>query len=129
MRYALSILILLSAALTLSIVTGQEEKKQPDDFWMKKKLEYAQNVLHGITMEDFDMVQKNAASMRQLNAIESFLRRKDTKAYRAQLAIFEFATDELAQNAKEKDIDGATSAFTQLTLSCVNCHKHLRAAP
>ncbi len=64
--------------------------------------------------------------MRRLCELEGFARRKDTKAYRAQLAIFEFANDELLRNVDEKDIEGAALAFTQLTLSCVNCHKQLR---
>lgn len=120
---------MLLAILGVTTVSGQEKlDKQPDDYWMRKKLEYSQTVLQGITMEDFDLVRQAATSMRRLGTIESFARRKDTKAYRAQLAIFEYANDDLITQAEAKDVDAATAAFTQLTLSCVNCHKQLRAA-
>ena len=128
MRIAVVGAVVLAATLTLSLVVSQDAS-HPDDYWMKKKLEYSQAVLQGITMEDFDQVRKAATSMRRLSDIESFARRSDTKAYRAQLAVFERANDQLIAQAQAKDIDQATEAFTQLTVSCVKCHKHLRATP
>lgn len=103
-----------------------QDDKQPESVWMKKKLEYSKDILEGITTEDFETVERAAAAMRRMSALEGFVRRKDTKEYRAQLTIFEFANDELLRHAGNKDVDGATLAFTQLTLSCVNCHKQLR---
>ena len=63
--------------------------------------------------------------MKSLNLIESFVRRK-TPGYEVQLKVFAFSTDELIRNAKEQNTDGATLAFTQMTVSCVNCHKEIR---
>jgi cytochrome c556 len=100
--------------------------EQPMSFWMKKKLEHSQSALRSIAVEDFDALRASANAMRRLSDLEGFARRTDAKEYRAQLQIFEFANDELIRNANEKNIDGAALAFTQLTLSCVNCHKHLR---
>ncbi len=123
--FIISVLLLISGLAAIT-VAGQKDKDQPESFWMKKKLEFSKNILEGITLEDFEAVRDSAASMRRLSALEGFTRRKDTKAYRAQLAIFEFSNDELLRSADEKDVDGAALAFTQLTLSCVNCHKQLR---
>jgi hypothetical protein len=100
--------------------------EQPMSFWMKKKLEHSQSALRAIAIEDFDALRASATAMRRLSDIEGFARRTDAKEYRAQLQIFEFANDELIRHVKDKNIDGAALAFTQLTLSCVNCHKHLR---
>lgn len=125
MRMATRGAVGLSVALILGFAVSQDPS-QPDDYWMKKKLEFSQAVLHGITLGDFDQVRKAATSMRRLSNIESFARRSDTKAYRAQLAVFDRANDELIAQSQAKDIDKATEAFTQLTVSCVQCHKHLR---
>jgi hypothetical protein len=42
------------------------------------------------------------------------------------LASFRSANKSLVRMAQEKDLDGATLAFMQLTQSCVQCHKVLR---
>lgn len=128
MRQLFSAAALVVAALTLGWAVSQEpgDKRHPDDYWMKKKLELSQTVLQGITTEDYDLIRKAATTMRRLSDIESFARRKDTKAYRAQLAVFEIANDDLIAQAEAKNVDAATAAFTQLTLSCVHCHKQLR---
>ena len=101
------------------------EKNEPVSFWMKKKLEYSQNILAGIANADFDKIVANAESMRRLSRIEGFVRGQ-TPGYRTQLQIFEESADEIARQAKKDNVDGAALAFTQLTISCVNCHKHLR---
>jgi len=48
--------------------------------------------------------------------------------YRTQLRLFEFADRELIRAAAEKNLDAATLAYNQLTVSCVNCHKIVRAS-
>ncbi len=32
----------------------------------------------------------------------------------------------MAQQAKEKNIDGAALAYVEMTLVCVKCHEHVR---
>jgi hypothetical protein len=104
---------------------GDPNKDQPVSIWMKKKLEYSQNILAGIANADFDTIVTSAESMRNLSKIEGFVRGK-TPGYRTQLQIFEESADEIIRQAKKDNVDGAALAFTQLTISCVNCHKHLR---
>ena len=66
--------------------------------------------------------------MQALSKVEGWARRKDAKEYRALLEVFRQANSELIARAEQKDLDGAALAFTQVTLSCVKCHHHLRAA-
>ena len=108
-------------------VNAQEPggKEQPTSYWMQKKLEYSKNILAGITTADFDKVVENAQSMRRLSAIEGFIRGQ-TPGYRTQLQIFQEAADEIIRQGQKDNVDGAALAFTQLTISCVNCHKQLR---
>ena len=99
---------------------------QPASFWMDRKLHFSQNILAGITSGDFDKITENAQSMRSLNKVEVFIRGR-TPGYRTQLQIFEEALDEIIRQADKDNVEGAALGFTQLTISCVNCHKQLRA--
>jgi cytochrome c556 len=47
--------------------------------------------------------------------------------YRTQLQNFERANDQLIRHADAEQLDGAALAYVQLTLSCVDCHKVIRA--
>jgi len=93
---------------------------------MKKKLEYSQNILSGLAIEDFASIRKNATSMKALDVLEKYVHPRSND-YRMQLQTFQFANDELIRNAREKNVDGAALAYVQLTMSCVNCHKVLRS--
>src|SRR5262245_11939371 len=75
-------------------------KDQPVSIWMKKKLEYSQNILAGIANADFDTIVTSAESMRSLSKIEGFVRGK-TPGYRTQLQIFEESADEIIRQAKK----------------------------
>ena len=106
--------------------TKPAEKREPS-FWMKKKLEYSQQIIAGLTSDDFEAIRRSAQAMNNLGQIEGWVHagRAD---YRTQLAIFHDANQQLISQADDKDVDGATLAFVQLTLSCVNCHKVVRDA-
>ena len=121
---------LVCAGLLLAADARGQEKaapgsQQPMSFWMKKKLDYSQGILEGISLADFDKIATNAESMRNLSKIEGFVRRP-TPGYTAQLQIFDEAASEIFRQANRDNLDGAALAFTQLTVSCVNCHKRLR---
>ena len=94
---------------------------------MRSKLEHSKNILEGLATEDFQAISKGAKAMRNLTVLEKWFR-ADTPRYKAQLNAFWFANDALVQAADEKNLDGAALAYTQLTISCVNCHKQVRAA-
>lgn len=102
-----------------------QDKDKQASVWMRKKLDYSQNILAGITAGDFELVSQNANAMKGLAKIESFVRGR-SPGYRAQLQIFQEANEELLRQARKENADGAALAFTQLTISCVNCHKQLR---
>jgi hypothetical protein len=103
---------------------GQDQAK-PASIWMKQKLSASQNILAGLTKGDFEAIDKNAQSMLVIEYLEKWLR-ADTPGYNAHLRDFEYANKALRLAAKEKNVDGATIAYIQLTLSCVQCHKLVR---
>jgi cytochrome c556 len=128
-RLCLLMLVLISAVAGVTMAADpakDSEKQKALNTLMEKKLEYSQQVLAGLTREDYDLVVKNAKAMNTMTELEKWFR-ADTQEYRAQLQIFEFANNELVRLAEERNLDGISTAYVQLTLSCVNCHKYVRA--
>jgi hypothetical protein len=122
-----SVLAVCALSLLVGPLTARSaEDEQKASFWMKKKLEYSERILAGLTSEDFDLVAKNARSMNALGYLEKWVR-GNTPHYRGQLRIFQKANEQLIEMADEKNLDGAALAYVQLMLSCVNCHKIVRA--
>jgi hypothetical protein len=126
---AVALLVLLA---TCCICSSQTPQKKPDDQaktsrLMKKKLEFSQNVLAGLTEGDFDKISNNAE---MLNVV-SYLGKgthADLEEYQRQLTYFDMANQELIRHAKRKNIDGATLWYNLLTTSCVQCHTIVRGA-
>jgi len=115
-----------SREITVPAVQDLPAGNETTNLWMKKKLELSEAVLSGLAVGDAESIQKNAEIMQTLSAIEGWSRRKDAQEYRILLNHFRDANKELIDSAAEKDLDGAALAFTQVTLSCVKCHHHLR---
>lgn len=125
---------LLAAAATLLAADVERkpprptaEQKRDASVWMTKKLEYSKHVLDGLTHGDFALVRKNAEAMQVVGYLEMW-DRADLPEYRRQVRYFEAANRELIRQATAKNINGATLAYTQLTLSCVQCHTVVRDA-
>ncbi|MBX7166081.1 MAG: hypothetical protein K1X74_07000 [Pirellulales bacterium] len=129
MRWLNGLVAAAVIAATATIATAQEpEGEQPMSVWMKRKLEASQHTLEALALEDYDMIRKSAESMYNMSRLEGLVRRRDTADYRTQLRIFRDANQQLMTAADDHNLDAAALAFTQLTLSCVNCHKQLRNA-
>jgi hypothetical protein len=94
---------------------------------MDFKVEESQEVFASLARADFKAIAASAEKLKALNALERFVRR-GVPGYGTQLRSFEFAVDEIQQQAKRENLEGVTMGFNQLTLSCVNCHKQLRRA-
>ena len=115
---------MLSTLLVCGAVRAEDEDGK-GSFWMQKKLQYTQAILEGLTSGDFEKIAKNAHSMNVLSHMEKWVRAGSSE-YRSQLKIFENANEQLVEMAGEENLDGASIAYVQLTLSCVNCHKVVR---
>ncbi|MCE9607726.1 MAG: hypothetical protein K8U03_22795 [Planctomycetia bacterium] len=105
---------------------GNQEKAA--SVWMKKKLDYSQEILAGIAIADFDRVAAAAANIKTLNKIEAFVRGRNP-AYNEQLKAFQDSNEEILRQAAAKNVDGAAAALSQMTTSCIRCHKVLRDQP
>lgn len=126
--------ILLACLLTISGTAAAQDgapqvtNERPMSFWMAQKMELSKQLLESLTKEDFDKIAADAKQLRKLGKIEGIVRRQDP-AYRRQHQLFDSALADVISQADDKNVEGATLAFHQLTTSCVVCHKMLRTNP
>jgi len=96
--------------------------------FMRKKLAASQNVLEGLAVEDFDLIAEGAKQLNATAGAAEFMVFNDAE-YLEHANAFRRIVNKLAVAAKEKRLDGATLAFMDVTVSCVDCHKHVRSSP
>lgn len=93
---------------------------------MRLKLGFAQRVLEGLALENYGQILTNAQKLSQLSRVAGW-RARQTPEYELFTNEFRRQADALADAAREKNIDGAAIAYTQLTFSCTSCHKYMRS--
>jgi hypothetical protein len=92
---------------------------------MKKKLEHAKTLLEGLTTNNFAAITKSAAELMLISQKAEFTAQK-TREYELQTNDFRRALETITAKAKDKNIDGATLGYVDMTLACVRCHQHYR---
>ncbi len=117
----------VGAGLNTLLLANEPPEEKNEVPVMEQKLTHAQNILSAIAKEDYAKLSENAEGLRKL--AEKQWIEKETPEYRAQLKDFWVVLEGIRASADDKDIDGATLAYMQMTLSCVRCHKYLRKNP
>jgi hypothetical protein len=93
--------------------------------FMKAKLGLSEGLLDGLVMEDFEKLSRNSKALVVLS-LASEWNVSDDSAYVQQSDEFRRAARQLNKAADEHNLDGASLAFVQLTMSCVECHRLVR---
>jgi cytochrome c556 len=124
-RSLLTPLILTLLFAGTKFTYAQAEKESGVKEAMRKKVAYSQQVLVGITLEDYGLIANNAEKLVELS--------NKTNWYSRQVPEYELFLNEFRRNAeqlmdagKRKNLDAASLAYVQMTLSCVSCHKFIR---
>jgi hypothetical protein len=127
MKRVLSSFLVASFVFETATVAGHggEPPKDKAAELMRKKLQQSQKVLEGIALNDFDKIVQHADELILISKETEFKVMK-TPQYELYTNEFRRNAEDLAKKAKEKNIDGATLAYMELTLTCVKCHKHCR---
>lgn len=92
---------------------------------MRSKLAVAQKILGGLATADFALVQTNAATLVSLSGQRGWAALQ-TPEYELFSTQFRLSAESVAKAAKRRDTDAMVSAYSDLTVSCVACHKYLR---
>ncbi|REK09950.1 MAG: hypothetical protein DWQ37_17775 [Planctomycetota bacterium] len=124
MRYLLTFVVLSAVALSAPLSTGAQPRNDLSDF-MRVKLKHSQKVLEGLVEGNFDVIAKNAQDLSLLSLAETW-QVLQTPQYVEYSRKFRQAADQLANDAKNKNLDEATKTFNLVTNRCVECHKYVR---
>ena len=106
-------------------VDKAETPQEKASLWMKHKLIASQKILEGMTRGDYELIENSAQGMRVMGYLEGWVR-ADMPGYKEQLRAFEHANGAIVRHAHDENLDGVTLAYTQLAISCVQCHKLVR---
>lgn len=123
-RFTIAASLLLLVAVAISIARTEPRKDNVSEF-MRVKLKHSQKVLEGLSTEDYDLIGKSAQEMSLLSHAAQW-QVLQTPEYSRRSAEFRRATEKLKEKADKKNLDGATLAFVDLTIKCVECHKYMR---
>jgi hypothetical protein len=108
------------------ICTAQERSVEDSTAaFMRVKLAHAQDILEGLTTDDFEEVERAAHKIAILSLDEAW-RVIQTEEYLAQSLEFQRTAEQLAKDAKSEDLDAATLAYLDMTAKCIKCHKMVR---
>ena len=118
------VLVLCLAGGFPALKSHGEQKDKPNDL-MRKKLQHSQKVLEGIALGDFKLIARQADELISVSKTAEW-KALNTPKYEIYSNEFRRSAENLIKNAKDKNIDGATLAYVELTMNCVKCHKHVR---
>lgn len=111
----------------ITTFTVADPATKPDQVavFMRAKLAHSQDVLEGLAVEDFDLIDKGAQQL-SLASEDASWQVLQTEDYARQSAEFRRSCDSLRKAAKGKNLDGAALAWMEITMKCVQCHKYVR---
>jgi hypothetical protein len=124
-RYVI-IVVTAFAVAGIWIATGwsQPQPNKVRDF-MRAKLDHSQKLLEGLTLEDYDLIAKNAQAISLLSQ-EANWQVLQTPDYLRHSQDFRRTADAITEAARKKNLDGAALGYVELTMRCINCHKYVR---
>jgi hypothetical protein len=116
-------------AVTMAVVwiaLGQARPKADDVHeFMRAKLEHSKKILEGLATEDLPSVAQHSSEISLLSRAASW-QVVQTPEYLHRSQQFRQIADRLTEAAKKKNLDGATLAYVELTMNCIDCHKYVR---
>jgi hypothetical protein len=123
----ISILALLSLAVSAGNTSSADKTSGvfAADKLMIEKLKNAQVLLEGLATNDFDKMTKSAERLIEISKAVEW-RAYKTPQYDVHTNNFRRAAETIIKKAKEKNVDGATLAYVDMTVTCVRCHQHCR---
>ncbi|MBM3993828.1 MAG: hypothetical protein FJ303_06705 [Planctomycetes bacterium] len=120
-KIVIAVLTLLVGALVGTEIYAQARLQQ----LMIEKLTHAQKLLEGIATAKFDKIEKHANELIRISKTAEWLANKQPR-YEQFSNDFARSAEGIVKKAREKNIDGVTLGYFDLTSSCVRCHQYLR---
>lgn len=122
---------LFSATLVVAVSAGtvlfgyQDRLQKDAKGFMQRKLDDSREIVSGLAREDYDLISKSAQDLMLLSH-ESEWNVFQSDSYIRMSREFRGSAERLRDTANQKNLDGATLAYFEVTLNCVRCHKYVR---
>ena len=116
---------MLAAALLAGSVAAVPAQTPDTGRLMREKLTHSQKILEAIMTSDFASLQRESAALVRATELPAWSVLKSPE-YLRQSAAFVRANQDLQDAAKARDLDAAALDYVALTLTCFQCHKHIK---
>ena len=116
---------IIVVATSLPNLSGHGGEQEDVSKLRRKKLEAAQKVLEGIALNDFDKIAQQGEELILISKAAEWRVLKSPQ-YEVHSNTFRRVAEDLIEKAQATNLDGATLAYVDLTMTCVKCHKHVR---
>ncbi|RPH59660.1 MAG: hypothetical protein EHM89_10290 [Acidobacteria bacterium] len=111
--------------LSIGVVwTASLAHAQPLNRVMRAKLEHSQKILESVVTSDWAALERHSQELQRLANDPAWVVLK-TREYARQSEAFLRATEDLIDAAKRRDLEAAPLAYVSMTMSCVQCHRHV----
>ncbi len=119
--------LLLGGTLIAAMARMTAEPRAVDDTksLMWKKLTQAQGLLTALALEDYDQIRSGAEEL-SLISLETLWTERRSPRFSQLASEFRWSAERVRRMAEEKNLEGATLGYTQMVMSCVECHKIVR---
>ncbi len=105
---------------------NDQTKRRSLSKFMRMKLDASQNILEGLAVEDYELIQQGAIKLEEMSAAEKWRVTNDA-FFREHSADFQQIAKRLVKNAKDEKLEAAALTWLQATMQCIECHKWSRA--
>lgn len=93
--------------------------------FMRKKLQASTVILEGLALDNMEMVQEGATELNRMSGAEKW-RVFNDPMYRQFSAEFQRTAQDLADAAKDGNLDKAALKWMGATMNCIECHRYVR---
>ncbi len=123
MKWGVSIVY---AGLALAAFSFRATQEDPVKTLMKAKAGYTHRILDAVIAQDFDTVREEAFRLKAVAETADW-NVLDTAEYARESEDFIHATEGLLESAKARNGDAMALAYVDVTLSCIHCHRYIKA--
>lgn len=108
------------------IPVPEEGSVERRDF-MRSKLLFTQNILEGMTVSEFDLIDRGVKELEQILEAEQWVT-IDNDEYRKLVDDFRTALGRVKKASESKNIEATALRFYEMSTRCIDCHQHLEHA-
>ena len=123
------VLVVLTLGANFSWYVAPRKQEKQDEIivrdLMRSKLMYSQNIVEGLSIGRFDLIEAAAAEIERVAGAREWVTPDDPKLAQIREEMKSTAV-RLRKTAQKKNLEGAAVRYFELTMKCIDCHQTLR---